>query len=93
LAHTINFATGTQNNSSTATDDIFVDSTRLISSSTSLIINGVSGHEGQLIAVNNIVATAALIPLKQRTGKTDNETVMHFQLLLRNEMWESVYKS
>jgi hypothetical protein len=93
LSHATNFATSIQNNSSTAIDNIFADSTRLNSSSTSLIINGLSDHDGQLTAINNTVATATLIPLRHRTRKTDNETVMQFQLLLQNETWESVYKS
>jgi hypothetical protein len=93
LSHTINFATRTQNNSSIAIDNIFGDSTRLNSSSTSLIINGLSDRDGQHIAINNAVATTTLTPLKQRTRKIDNEKVMQFQLLLRNETCESVHKS
>jgi hypothetical protein len=40
LKHTVNFATRTQNDSSTAIDNIFVDITRFSSYTTSPIING-----------------------------------------------------
>jgi exonuclease III len=49
LSHTINFATRTQNSSSTAIDNIFIDSTRLSSSCTSPIVNGLSGHDAQFL--------------------------------------------
>jgi hypothetical protein len=59
LLHTLNFATTIQNNSSTATDNISVDSTRLNSSSTSLIINSLSDHDSQFITTNNIATFEA----------------------------------
>jgi hypothetical protein len=48
LSHTVNFATRAQNESSTAIDNIFVDNSRLQSSSTSPLINGLSDHDAQL---------------------------------------------
>jgi hypothetical protein len=45
LSHTVNFATRTQNDSRTAIGNIFMDITRLSSSSTCLIINGLSDHD------------------------------------------------
>jgi hypothetical protein len=89
LIHTVNFATRIQNDSRTANDNIFVDSIRFSSSSTSPIINGLSDHEAQYL---NIATAGNLIPLKQRTRKVNNETIMQFQLLLKSETWESVYK-
>jgi hypothetical protein len=85
------FATRIQNNSSTAINNIFVDSIRLNSSSASPIISGLSDHDAQLLTINNIVTAVNLIPLKQRTIKINNDTIMQF-LLLKNEKWESVYK-
>jgi hypothetical protein len=35
--------------------------------------------------INNITAAGNLIPLKQRTRKINNETIMQFQLLLKRE--------
>jgi len=42
--------TGTQNDSSTTIDNIFVDITRLSSSSACPIINGISDHDAQFLA-------------------------------------------
>jgi hypothetical protein len=92
LAHTVNFATRIPNGSSTAVDNIFVYSIRLSSSSTCPIINGLSNHDAQLFTVNNTASAVTLVPLKQRTRKINNDTIMQFQLLLKNETWESVYK-
>lgn len=64
--HTINYAVRIQNDSSTATDNIFVGSLRFSSSSTSPIINGLSDHDAQYIVINNIAAGGNLIPLKKK---------------------------
>jgi trehalose/maltose hydrolase-like predicted phosphorylase len=42
--------------------------------------------------INNIAAAGNLIPLKQTTRKINTETIIQFQLLLKNETWETVYK-
>jgi hypothetical protein len=60
LTHTVNFATRIQNDSSTAIDNIFVDSIRFSPSSTSPIICGVSDHDAQYLMINNIVAAGNL---------------------------------
>jgi hypothetical protein len=65
LTHTVNFATRNQNDSSTATDNIFVDSIRFSSSSTSPIINGLSDHDAQYLMINKIAAASNLIPLSR----------------------------
>jgi hypothetical protein len=54
LSHTVNFATRIQNDSSTAIDNIFVDNSRLKSSSTSPPINGLSDHDAEFLIMNNI---------------------------------------
>jgi hypothetical protein len=49
LSHAVDFATRTQNESSTTIDNISVDITRLSSSSTCPIINGLSDHDAQFL--------------------------------------------
>jgi hypothetical protein len=93
LKYTANFATRIQNDSRTEIDNIFVDCIRFSSSSTSPIINGLSDHDAQYILINNIAAAGNLIPLKQRTRKVSNETITQFQLLLKSETRESVFKT
>jgi ribosomal protein L33 len=78
-------------NASTTIDNTFVDKSRINLSSISPIINGLSDHDAQILTVKNIYATLNKFPLKQRTRLTDNETIMNFQTLLKNETWESVY--
>jgi hypothetical protein len=76
----------------TAIDNIFVDSIRFSSTSTSPIINDLSDHDARYLMINNIAAATNLIPFKQRKRKVKNETIMQFQILLKSETWESVYK-
>jgi hypothetical protein len=57
ISHTVHFATRTQNDSSTAICNIFVDITRLISSSTCPIINDLSDYDYQFLTVNIFPAT------------------------------------
>lgn len=70
-----------QNDSSTAIDIILVDTTRLSSSSTSPIVNGLTDA---WFLTNNIVTEPTLISLKQRTRKINNETTAKFKILLEN---------
>jgi hypothetical protein len=67
-----------QNDSSTTNDKIFVGIIRLSSSFTSSIINSLSDHDAQFLTINNIVAAINIVPLKQKTRKVNNETVMQF---------------
>jgi hypothetical protein len=77
----MNFATRIQNSSSTAIDNMFIDSARLSSSCTSALVNGPSDHDDQFLAVNNITTKVNLISLKHRTRKINNETTAQFQHL------------
>jgi len=63
LSHAVHFATTTQNDSSTAVDNIFVDITRLSSSSTYLMINGLSDHDVQFLTVNSIAPATNIVHL------------------------------
>jgi hypothetical protein len=93
LSHTINFATRVQNSSSTAIDNIFIDSTRLSSSCTSPIVNGLSDHDAKFLTISNIATEVNLTPLKWRTRKIYNETIAQFQRLLEDETWEPVFEN
>jgi hypothetical protein len=68
-----------------------VDIARLRSSSTCLLINGLSDHDAQFLTVNYVVPATNIVPLKTRTREINNEKIMQFQLQLANETWESVY--
>jgi hypothetical protein len=90
LSHTVNFATITQNDSSTAVGNIFVDITRLSSFSTYPIINGLSDYDAEFITVNNVAVATNTVHLNQRSMEINNERIMQFQLQLANETWEFV---
>jgi hypothetical protein len=89
----MNFATRVQNSSITAIGNIFTDSVRLSSSSTTQIVNGISDHDAQFPAVNNIILEVNSTPLQQKTIKINNETTAYFHHLLENETWEHVFKN
>jgi hypothetical protein len=61
----MNFVTRVQNYSSTAIDNIFIDSAKLSSSCTSPIVNSLSDHDAQFLIVNNIISEVNSTPLKQ----------------------------
>ena len=52
ILHTVSLATGLQNNSSTATDSIFVDNSRINLSSLSPTINDLSVHDAHILTIN-----------------------------------------
>ena len=54
LSHTVTYATRIQNNSSTVTDNIFVDNSRINLPSTSPTINGLSDNDAQILTIKNI---------------------------------------
>jgi len=64
--------------------DISVDITRLSSSSTCPIINGLLDQDAQFLTVNNIVPATNIEPLKQRTREIIKR-IMEFQFKLANE--------
>jgi hypothetical protein len=62
-----------------------VDNSRLNLSSISLIINGLSDHNAQILTIKTIYATINKFSLKQRTRSVNNETIMNFQTLLKRK--------
>jgi hypothetical protein len=64
LSHDAYFAIRTQNDSSTAIYDIFVDNIRLRSSSTCPITNGFSHHDARFLITSNIVAETTIQSVK-----------------------------
>lgn len=79
LSHTLNFGTRIQTNSCTATDNTFVDNSKINLSSISPIIDGLSDHDAQILTIKYICSTINKFPLKQRSRLTDSYTIMNFQ--------------
>jgi hypothetical protein len=93
MSHTVNFPTRFQNSSSTAIDNLFIDSTRLNSSYTAPIIKGLSDHDAQFLTISDINTEINLAPFKWRLRKIDNETIAQFQCLLVNETSDPIFKN
>jgi hypothetical protein len=51
---TVNFPTRIKNYSSTAIDNVFIDSPRKDDISIEMVINGISDHDAQLLVITNI---------------------------------------
>jgi hypothetical protein len=92
LSHTVNFPTRVQNSSSTAIDNIFINTARLSSSYTSPTVNGLSDHDTQFLTISDIASEVKLVPMKWRFRKINNLTIAQFQCLLANETWKPVFK-
>jgi hypothetical protein len=77
---------------STAIDNILMDYSRLESSYTSSLINGLSERDAQFLTINEIWAPTNKIPKQQWTRLINSDILATFQALLEREMWESVYQ-
>lgn len=74
-----------------AVDNISVDNTRQSSSSVSPIANGQSDHDVVHLTIN--ITAVITILWGWSTSKTNYETIMHFQLLLKNSTLKSLCNS
>jgi hypothetical protein len=70
-----------QNESSTAIDNIY--NSRLGSTITFPLINGLSDQDAQLLTINNIYAATKKVSLKHKTRIINSETLTNFQSLLK----------
>jgi hypothetical protein len=77
---------------STAIDNIFINSARLITSCTCPIVIRLSDHDAQFLKVINITTEVNLIPMKQRTTKVNNEAIAQFRRMLENELWKPAFR-
>jgi hypothetical protein len=87
------FPTRIINNNGTFIDIIFVDTTIYDKIQVKPFINGLSDHDAQIICLQN-----ANIGLQQSVSKIksrliNEQTIKHFQTLLKDKMWDTVYKS
>jgi predicted proteasome-type protease len=86
----VNFPTRIQNYSSTAIDNVFIDSSRKEHISVELVINRLSDHNAQLPVIKNIESISNYHNYRKRIRLINKDTVKEFITHLRNETWESV---
>jgi hypothetical protein len=66
---------------------------RLRPSIISPLINGLSDHDAQLLTIDNTYTVTNKVSLKRRKRLIKSDTLTNFQTLLKQEMWESVYRT
>jgi hypothetical protein len=93
LMSIVNFPTRIQNYSSTAIDNVFIDSSRKEHISIEMVINGLSDHDAQLLVIKNIESISNYHDCRKRTRLTSKDTVKEFIIHLSNESWGLVSNS
>jgi len=95
MMHTVDFPTRFQNGHSSATDNIFVSKSRMLSYVIFPLSNALSDHEAQCKTLNNF-----FLDTKVKNGKYKNKfrlimskTVNYFQEQLSQETWENVFST
>jgi hypothetical protein len=81
----VNFPTRIQNYSSTAIDNVFIDSSRKHHISIEPVINGLSDHDAQLLVIKNIESFSNYHNYRKRTRLINNDTIKEFITHLSNE--------
>jgi hypothetical protein len=93
LTQVVDFPTRINNNNGKLIDIIFVDTLLYDKIQVNPFINGLSDHDAQIIYLQN-----SNTGLQQRVSKIkcrliNEQTIKHFQALLEDETWDTVYKS
>jgi hypothetical protein len=87
LSSTVNFPTRIQKNSISATDNIFIDNSKLEKYNLTPCSNGLSDHEAQLLEIYNI--NPELQNQQQKIiRRIDNHSMAAFIMKLSYETWE-----
>jgi hypothetical protein len=90
LSSTVYFPTRLQNNSATAIDNIFVDTSKFPDYVISPLFNGLSDHDAQLIKLRDIDLKIQNAKVKI-IRKIDTYSMLDFQYKLSFETWNSVF--
>ena len=89
LYSTVLFPTRIHNNSSSATDNIFIDKIKYEDYSIHPVVNGLSDHDAQLITINNITVNKHNKP--QYIRKFNEPSLSQFAVNLSYENWDKVF--
>jgi hypothetical protein len=74
-------------------DNIFIDNTRINSYDIVSISNGLSDHEAQCLAMNNITNLHKYKPLTITRRNINKDSIAQFQNDIYNQNWQSIYQS
>lgn len=92
LTQVVDFPARIINNSGTLIDTIFVDSIIYDKIQVKPFINGLSDHDAQIICLQNANGLQQSVSEK-KTRLINEQTIKHFQTLLKDETWHTVYKT
>jgi hypothetical protein len=90
LCSTVQFPPRIQNNSHSATDNIFINTFKFSSFSVYPIINGLSDHDAQCIVIRNIFEQNSNTYF-HFNRKIDKSSIMDFNTKLSYESWENIF--
>jgi len=93
LTQVVDFPTRITNNNGTLIDIIFVDTSLYDKIHVKPHINGLSDHDAQLICLQNGMVGLQQYAPKRKTRIINEQTIKHFQMLLNDETWDTVYKA
>jgi hypothetical protein len=91
LIQVVVFPTRISNNKETLLDSFFIDSKKYDHVSVYYFVNGLSDHDAQIIILGNIKNPSRKVAIKNKIRVIDAQTIAKFQLLLREETWDTVY--
>jgi hypothetical protein len=89
LFHIADFPTRTTKDSSSATDNIFIDYNKINSFQVFSLINGLSDHKAQYLCVNNIFDQKTGYFRLVRKRLITQSVVSVFTEMVRNESWDN----
>jgi hypothetical protein len=93
LTQVVNFPTRIINNNATLIDTFFVDTTIYDKIQVKSFINGLSDHDAQIICLQNANIRLQQSVSKKKSRLINEQTTKHFQTLLKDETWDTVYKT
>ena len=92
LTSTVYFPTRIQNNSATAIDNIFIDTSKFDNYVILPIIHGLSDHDAQLITINNI-HLKVLNNTPRFIRRFNEHWILDFRIKLSLETWDNVFEN
>jgi hypothetical protein len=93
LTQVVDFPTRIINNSGTLIDTVFVDVMICDKIQVKPFINGLSDHDAQIISLQNANIGLQQTVSKKKSRLISEQSIKHFQTLLKDEMWDTVYES
>jgi len=90
----MNFPTRVKNNSRSATDNTFIDTTQFEMYTTGSIVNGLWDHDAQMLELHVVNLNSKTHNYKTITIRnTDFNSINEFKDKLSSELWQNVFEN